>query len=232
MSHLLSLATGYEIARVVLPTFAESLVREIDRDEADARLALFARRVIARTRIQLHVEGRDRVPGDRAFVYMSNHQSHMDIPVLYAALPARSLRMVGKKELFRIPFWSRALRAGGFIEIDRSNRASAIASLDRAAAEIRDGISVWIAPEGHRSRTGSLGPLKKGGFHLAKDTGTPIVPVAIHGTFEILPPGTINMAYDRSVRVVIGAPIPVEERTIPSLMNEVEAFLQANVYRG
>ena len=232
MGHVLSLHTVYEMARVTVPTFFESFVREIDREEADRRIADFARRVVDKARIHLHVEGQHLIPGDTAVVFMANHQSHMDIPVSYASIGQKTVRMVGKKELFRIPVWARAMRAGGFIELDRGDRASAIASLKRAAVQIRDGVSIWIAPEGSRSKTGRLGPLKKGGFHLARDTLTPIVPMAITGTGAILPPGTTSMRYDCPVRVVFGAPIQVAERTIDELMVEVGDFLRANNGRG
>lgn len=231
MSHVLSLTIGYELARIVLPSFVESFARTIPRDEADERIRDFAQRVMERARIRLEVHGREHVPANRAFVYMSNHQSHMDIPVIYATVPARSLRMVAKKELFRIPLWNRVLRIAGFIEIDRGDRAQAMASLDRAAAQIRDGMSMWIAPEGTRSKTGQVGPLKKGGFHLALGTGTPIVPVAIAGTREIMRPGRASMKYDQDVRVVIGAPIAVEGRNIDELVREVEGFLKEHVRR-
>lgn len=232
MGHVLSLATVYEIARIAVPAFFESFAHEIDRDKADRRIAEFARRVVERARIHLHVEGAERVPQDGSYVFMGNHQSHIDIPVVYATMPVRTVRMVGKKELFRIPVWARAMRAGGFIEIDRKNLEQAIASLDRAASQLRAGVSIWIAPEGSRSKTGRLGPLKKGGFHLARNTGTPIVPMAISGTRAILPPGTTRMAFDRHVRVVYGAPIPVEQRTIEELMDEVAHFLRAHNGRG
>lgn len=233
MSHVLSLRTVYEVARVVMPAFVETLVHEIPADEADRRLREFADRVMALARIDLDVEGRERVPRDRALVYMSNHQSFMDIPVLYATMPTQTVRMVAKKELFRVPFWNRVMRLAGMIEIDRGNRGKAIASLDRAARSLRQGVSIYIAPEGKRSRDGRLGPLKKGGFHLARDAGAAILPVALSGTYELLPPGSTDMAYDRPVRVVFGEPIEVEVagkvRGIDELMAEVEAFFRAHV---
>ena len=163
---------------------------------------------------------------------MSNHQSHLDIPVLYATLPSPTIRMLGKKELFRIPIWGRGLRAAEFIEVDRSNHARAIKSIEYAARLVRDGVSIYLAPEGTRSRDGSIGALKKGGFHLALATGAPIVPVAIRGTIDILPRGSRVMKTGQRVDVTIGAPISVEGRELSALMTEVRDFLVNNVERG
>jgi 1-acyl-sn-glycerol-3-phosphate acyltransferase len=225
----LSLATVYEMAKITAPTFAEALVGRVTRDKVDDRATRFSRRVLERARIRLEVVGRELVDPDRAYVYMSNHQSHLDIPVLYSAIPSRTVRMVAKTELFRIPIFGRAMRAAGFVEVDRKNREAAIDSLRRAAAAIADGVSIWIAPEGHRSATGALGPLKKGGFHLAADSGTPIVPVAITGTLAVLPPGSRSMRPDLPVRVDFGAPIATAGRPIPALMEEVRAFLRTRI---
>jgi len=224
----LSLYTIYQVARITAPTVLEALVGAGNREEHDRRLREFARRVVTRARIQLSVEGADKVPLDRALVYMSNHQSHIDIPVLYASVPSPSLRMVAKTELFRIPGFGRAMRNAEFVEVDRADRASAVDSLRRAAATLASGVSVWIAPEGHRSRDGVLGPLKKGGFHLARDTGTPILPVALSGTRDVLAPDSRRMEHDVPVRVVFGAPIEVEGRPIPELMDELQLFLEEN----
>jgi 1-acyl-sn-glycerol-3-phosphate acyltransferase len=222
----LSLYTVYQIARITAPTVLEAMVGAGSRGEHDRRLHDFARRVVARARIQLTVVGAEKVPLDRAFVYMSNHQSHIDIPVLYATVPSPSLRMVAKTELFRIPGFGRAMRAAEFVEVDRGDRQSAVDSLKRAAATVESGISVWIAPEGHRSRDGALGPLKKGGFHLARETGTAILPVALSGTRDVLPPDTSRMRHDVPVRVLFGAPIETRSRAIPDLMDEVQSFLE------
>jgi 1-acyl-sn-glycerol-3-phosphate acyltransferase len=160
---------------------------------------------------------------------MSNHQSHLDIPLLYATLPSPTIRMLGKKELFQIPLWGKGLRAAEFIEVDRSNHVRAMKSIERAAELIRDGVSIFLAPEGTRSQDGHIGPLKKGGFHLAKDTGTPIVPVAIRGTIDIMRRGTKVMHTGKRVEVTIGAPIAVEDREIADLMAEVAAFFKTHV---
>ena len=151
--------------------------------------------------------------------------------MLYATLPSPTIRMLGKTELFQIPLWGRSLRAAEFIEVDRSNHARAVKSIEHAAQLIREGVSIYLAPEGTRSRDGSIGKLKKGGFHLAKETQTPIVPVAISGTIDILPRGSLVMHTGKRVDLTIGAPIRVEGRDLADVMQAVETFLKSNVSR-
>lgn len=225
----LSLYTAFEIARGSVPTVVDAFRGRLRRDVVDERIMRFARNVVTAADIRIDVQGAENVPDGQAFVFMSNHQSHLDVPILYWSLPVKTLRMVAKTELFRVPIWGQAMRAGGMIEVDRSNREQAIASLMRAGDAIAEGVSIYIAPEGTRSRTGKLGPLKKGGFHLALETETPIVPVAISGSFDILPPETLRMRRGVEVDVTIGAPIDVTGRDIPSLMDEIEQFFKAHV---
>jgi 1-acyl-sn-glycerol-3-phosphate acyltransferase len=104
-----------------------------------------------------------------------------------------------------------------------------VQSIEHAARLIRDGVSIYLAPEGTRSRDGRIGTLKKGGFHLAKETATPIVPVAIKGTIDILPRGTRVMHSGKRVEVTIGAPIDVTDRDLPSLIDEVSQFFRQHV---
>lgn len=219
------------MARVSAPSVLEFLTASVQRRDIDERARWFGKRVVSLLRIDLVASGADRVPPGRSFVYMSNHQSDLDIPILYATLPSPTIRMLAKKELFRIPLWGRALRAAEFIEVDRANHVRAVESIERAEQLIRDGVSVYLAPEGTRSRDGRIGPLKKGGFHLAKNTGTPIVPVAIRGTIDVLPRGGLRMHPNKRVEVTIGAPIAVVDRDIDGLMAEVSAFFSRNVER-
>jgi 1-acyl-sn-glycerol-3-phosphate acyltransferase len=229
MGIALSLRTVWSLARASALTVADSMTGRLTRELTDRRIERFAREVVRSAAIDLAVEGAENVPEGRAFVVMFNHQSHLDIPILYDALPLESIRMVAKTELFKVPIWGRAMRAGGMIEVDRSDRARAIASLRRAGEAIAAGVSIGIAPEGRRTRDGKVGPLKKGGFHLALETGAAILPVAINGSYNILPPETIRMRRDVPVSVLIGEPIEVEGRTVPDLVAELERFFAEHV---
>ena len=219
------------MARISAPSLVDVARGTLDRASVDERARWFGRRVIDLLDVRLTATGAELVPPGRAYVYMSNHQSHLDIPMLYATLPSPTIRMLGKKELFQIPMWGRGLRAAEFIEVDRSNHVRAMKSIEHAARLVRDGVSIYLAPEGTRSRDGRIGKLKKGGFHLAQATGAPIVPVAIKGTIDILPRGARVMQSGKSVEVTIGAPLSVEGRPLDELMAEVAGFFKANVER-
>jgi len=148
----------------------------------------WANAILWLSRARVTVTGGEKLSPGRSYIYMANHQSNADIPVLLGRLPVQ-FRWLAKAELFKIPIFGRAMRGVGYISIDRSNRKSAFQSLARAAATIRNGTSVLIFPEGTRSRDGRLLPFKKGGFVLAVDSGVPIVPVIIRGTRNIIPKG-------------------------------------------
>ncbi|HEY1811233.1 MAG TPA: lysophospholipid acyltransferase family protein [Kofleriaceae bacterium] len=231
MSVIDSLRVAAAMARITAPSLVEVVRGTLTRENIDERARWFGRRVVELLDIDLHATGAERVPLDRAYVYMSNHQSHLDIPMLYATLPSPTIRMLGKTELFQIPLWGRGLRAAEFIEVDRDNHARAVESIHRARELLDDQVSIWIAPEGTRSRDGRIGKLKKGGFHLALDAAAPIVPVAIRGTIDVFKRGTRSMQRGKRVDVTIGAPISVEDRDVASLAGEVERFFKMHVER-
>lgn len=140
------------------------------------------------SRAKITVIGTEKLNPGQSYIYMPNHQSNADIPLLLGRLPVQ-FRWLAKEELFKIPIFGRAMRGVGYISIDRSNRKSAFASLERAARTIRNGTSVLIFPEGTRSRDGNILPFKKGGFVLSVDAGVPIVPIIIRGTGSIIAKG-------------------------------------------
>lgn len=158
--------------------------------------------------VSLRVLGLDQIDPRQPYVFIANHQSNIDIPVLIQSLIAHQLRWVAKKELLWIPFFGWALWASKHILVDRADPRSAIKSLKTARERIRAGISIVVFPEGTRSRNGTLLRFKKGGMLLALQTGTPIVPITINGSRNVLPagawrllPGTIDVIIDRPVAV-------------------------------
>jgi 1-acyl-sn-glycerol-3-phosphate acyltransferase len=146
------------------------------------RLAL----ALAGTRVVL--EGRERLGDARNTVVISNHASHLDAPALFASL-GLDFKAVVKKEIFAWPFLGRVLRRAGFVAVDRGDRVQSTQSLSRAAESLRAGACFLVFAEGTRSRTGELGPFKKGGFVAAIEAKSRIVPVAVHGGRELMPKG-------------------------------------------
>jgi 1-acyl-sn-glycerol-3-phosphate acyltransferase len=153
------------------------------------------------------VRGAENVDWDAPLIVMANHQSHFDIPVIYAALP-RSFGMLAKKELFRVPVFSAAMKGMRCVPIDRENRRQSLQSLRDAADQVRSGNSIVVFPEGTRSADGRIHELKKGPFYLAELAGVPVVPVGIRGTRLVVPKNGV-LVRPAEVVVSIGTPIPV-----------------------
>ena len=184
-------------------------------------------RMIARTagaRVRPH--GLHHIKPGASYVFLSTHQSYMDIPAMLGYLPAQ-LRIAAKKSLFRIPFMGWHLTRAGHIPVDRSSTQNAVAAMQRAASYLHDGICAFIFPEGTRSRDGVLHAFKKGGFKLAIQAGVPIVPVTIIGSRQVLPPDSIIFR-PGPVEMYVDAPIPtagLTEADIESLMKQVRAAM-------
>jgi len=180
----------------------------------------WARGLLKAWGVQLEAEHLERLPPQGPYIVMANHQSHADVPILFASLPIIP-GFLAKKELARVPFLSMALRAGGHVLIDRSDNSSARHALKAAAEEIGAGKTIAIFPEGTRGDSDTLGDFKKGGFLIAKRAGVPVVPVGIQGSRAIWHRDEWLPRSGR-VRVRVGTPIaPSETRAL-----SVEALSQ------
>lgn len=198
---ILATATARTLA-ISFPTVFDQLLGRTSMEACDHRLQRWSRALLDDVGIRVEVRGAENLSPRAPMIVMSNHQSLYDIPVIFQVIEQR-LRMVSKVELARVPVWGAAMRASGFIFVDRRNREAAIRSLREARARLDDGVLVWIAPEGTRSRDGSLLPFKKGGFVLAEEMGVPVLPISIHGTSTILPARTWDLHRDQGVIVTI-----------------------------
>lgn len=186
------------------------------------RVALF----LAGTRIDL--EGLDHLGDARNTIVISNHVSHLDAPVLFEALGI-DLRAVVKKEIFSWPFLGRILRRAGFVAVDRRDRIKAAQSLSRAAEALREGACFLVFAEGTRSPTGELGRFKKGGFVAAIEAGSRVVPVAVHGSRELMPRGGFGLK-SGTVRVRVLDPVEAARYSYSDrdrLVGEVRARIAA-----
>ena len=168
--------------------------------------------------IRVKVEGVENVSASETLIFCANHQSAMDIPILFANLPVQ-FRFLAKRPLFDLPFLGWHLRRSGHIPVDRDRPHEARKSFDQAAAKIREGSSVVLFAEGHRSRDGKVGPFKAGSFYLAILAGAPIVPITLNGTRWVLEPDTYHVRRGQT-EVIIHKPVP----TVGLTLEDVDAL--------
>jgi 1-acyl-sn-glycerol-3-phosphate acyltransferase len=157
--------------------------------------------------LKLSTQGTERLVQGQTYIYVTNHASLLDIPVIVAGIPGQ-IRIVYKKELQKIPLFGWGLKWGSYIGIDRGRSAEAKKGLDEAIQMIHRGASVLLYAEGTRTLDGKLQPFKRGAFNLAVSAGIPVVPLTINGTFSIMPKGSLAIR-PQPVELIFEEPIPV-----------------------
>lgn len=184
---------------------------------------LWARMILgAITGVRITVSGMENLVAGAQYIFLSNHQGALDIPALMCVLPGKT-RFIAKKELGRIPIFGWAMMALGHIMIDRANLKRAKESIELAARRLRDEhLSVIAFPEGTRTRDGKVRPFKKGLFILAIQSGVPVVPVAIQGSFEVFPKGWFLRYRPGTIRLHIHPPIDPSPFTVDTRSQFVE----------
>jgi len=178
--------------------------------------------------VRVRTLGLERIDSARTYIFMVNHVSNIDPPLLLPLIPRRT-SVMAKKELFRIPLLGKTMRLGSLVPVDRANRDAGIAAVRAAAEVIRQGINMTVFIEGGRSLTGKLLPFKKGPFYLAEECVVPVVPVTISGTHAVMPkkrfastPGTVEVIFH----------LPIEPKDFGSrenLMAEVRKAINSGL---
>ncbi len=182
----------------------------------------WAKLILKVSGVKGEVIGKENILPDKNYIFMSNHQSFVDIFVLLANIP-KDFKFIMKSELMKIPILGAAMRKAGYMEIEREDPRESIKQLNKAVEMIKKGTSVLIFPEGTRSADGRLLPFKKGGFYIAIRSGTDIVPLCIKGTHKIAPKGSWTMKKGR-YQFIIGEPISVKaygKKKVNELMEHV-----------
>ena len=167
---------------------------------------IWARVILKTVGIRVHVEGLQNLHPPQPAIYAANHLSAIDIPVLYSCVPGQ-FRVMAKRALFRYPFLGWYLKRSGQIPIVFGDAHASLRSLNRAGEALKRGMPLVVFPEGGRSASGELQEFMGGAFYVAIRAQSPVVPMAIVGSYELLPINSFHMI-PGDVALVIGEPIP------------------------
>lgn len=192
----------------------------------------WGKKLIKSLKINLSITGKEFLNNDENYVYISNHSSLIDIPVLIAALDD-NIRIIYKKELEKIPLFGYGMKHSPFIAVSRDGGADALKTLNAAIEAMKENKSILIFPEGTRSKDGNLGEFKRGAFVLAERAGKKIVPVTVIGTDEILPKGESKFKKGVNVKVILSPPIELPEvknkKTMLALIQSIHDIINDNL---
>jgi len=178
--------------------------------------------------VRVKTVGLDQLDSNRTYVFMSNHVSNIDPPLLLPLIPGRT-SVMAKKELFSYPILGKTMRMGSLVPVDRGNRDAGIAAVRAAEDVVKQGIHMTIYVEGHRSFDGKLLPFKKGPFYLAEQCQVPVVPVTISGSHSVMPKGRFSIK-PGLVTVIFHRPIePAEFGSREVLMQKVRAGIDSGL---
>jgi 1-acyl-sn-glycerol-3-phosphate acyltransferase len=182
--------------------------------------------------VKLRIYGLENVVKKKSYVFISNHQSHLDICAVVLALRT-PVKFVYKKSLENLPIFGQALKLGKMIPIDRSDTRKAIESINRSMRELKNGIGAFFFGEGTRTRDGMLQPFKKGGAIFSINTGLPIMPVTVVNSFSLLPKGalhiesgTIGIIFDEEI-----SPAGYTMENAGDLLDRVRNVIAENIRR-
>jgi len=176
--------------------------------------------------IRVRVEGLENIPDGVSCIFMSNHVSNLDPPVLLPVIPGMASVFL-KKSLMKIPLLGTAMRMGKYVPVSRGHsREEAQKSVEAAGDALRSGLHIAVFPEGTRSPDGKLQAFKKGAFFLAAETGAPMIPVVIKGTREMMPKGTLKIVPGEAVVQFLPAILPENFATREQLMEAVRGSME------
>jgi len=171
--------------------------------------ALWARLICIFTLCPVKVIGKEKLDKKQSYIFISNHQGAYDIFLIYGYI-GQPIKWVMKQSLRKIPFVGIACEAAGFIFVDSSSPQAAAKTIRLAEEKLKKGASIAIFPEGSRTRTGKMGPFKKGAYQMALDLNLPIVPITLNGSYNVMSINSYRI-HPSTMEMIIHDPIPMDE---------------------
>jgi len=202
-----------------------------ERDSCAQAIARnWARSAISANDSVIKVSGIENVPTAGGVLFIANHQSNFDIPILIGFVP-RDKGFIAKNELLKVPVFSMWMKYLGCVFIDRNDARQSLRMLNQAAERLKEGHSLVIFPEGTRSKDGIVGQFKSGSLKIALKANVPIIPVTINGSIDIMPKGS-SFIKSADVEIIISPPLILDEivEKDPSAITEkVRSIIVANL---
>lgn len=203
---LVSLLTIFWGVIVVFMSFFD-----LHAERAALLIRFWARGVLRVCGISVRVRGREHLDPAQAYLFMANHQSNFDIPILMSAFDRLQVRWVSKREVRKVPIIGLCMQRTQQVLVDRESPTQAVAVIRQVKTLLEAGISTIFFPEGTRTRDGRLQEFKPGGFAVAVEAGVPVAPITVKGSRAIWPPGGLEIR-PGTVEVVFHPPIQLDVR--------------------
>lgn len=168
----------------------------------------------------------------QSYVFVPNHQSYSDIFLIYGYL-GQNIKWVQKQELRKIPFVGKASEIAGHVYVDQSSMRAGKEAIKKAEAQLTDGASITIFPEGARTLTGKMDRFKRGGFVIAKEMNLPVVPITVNGPFDVMRRGSLLLHIGKKMELVIHEPIPtsnISDEDLPKLVQECRNIVYSSLW--
>ena len=192
---------------------------------------IWAKTLTTLSLVRVKTHGTQNIDPNGSYIFVANHQSIYDIPLVYGWLD-NNFKWIMKKELRRLPFIGKTCALMGHIFIDRSNPMRAKQSLEIAKQNLKQGnSSVFLFPEGTRTRNGQIGTFKRGAFTIARDLHLPIVPITINRAYDALPKG-LHYITPGTIEMIIHQPIDttnLSDDNLNDLIKQVKTIIQTNL---
>ena len=209
---------------IILPFFGNT-------HKSNIPAIIWARTLCALSLVRVKVRGQENIDSKASYIFVANHQSLYDMPLVYGWLK-NNFKWIIKKEFRKMPIMGKTCELMGHIFIDRSNPMRAKHSLDLAKQNLKQGnSSIFLFPEGTRTRTGQIGKFKRGAFTIASDLHLPIVPVTINGAFNALPKG-LNYIIPGTIEMIIHSPIDttnLNNENLNEMINQIKTIIQTDL---